>query len=80
MKFTRQFPKACRSTNNNRIYVFGGCISNDQNALVEFYDCQEDIWSFVGINTDNQQLVLKEPFRSDKSFVIMVEGSMRALI
>ena len=48
MTYERQFPKACVSTNSNRIFVFGGCQSNDHNALVEVYDCSDNKWYMLG--------------------------------
>ena len=62
MKFERQFPKACVSTNTNRIFVFGGCASNDHNSVVEVYDCHKNTWSILGETTTQSALVLKEPF------------------
>ncbi len=81
LTYPRQFPKACVSTNSNRIFIFGGCQSNDHNSIVEVYDCQDNRWYMLGIRTDGEQaLVLKEPFNSGKSWALMIEGRWSALV
>ena len=81
LTYGRQFPKACVSTNSNRLFLFGGCQSNDHNALVEVYDCQDNQWYLLGLRTGGEQaLVLKEPFNSMKSWALMIEGRWSALM
>jgi len=55
-------------------------MSNDHNSIVEIYDCHDNRWSLLGIDTGDSPLILKEPFNTNKSFVVMVEGNLNTLI
>ena len=46
--------------------------------MVEVYDCHENQWYILGSRHD--PLLVKEPFNTQKSFVIMIEGSMNTVI
>jgi len=78
--YERSFSKVTVSTNSNKLFVFGGCMSNDHNSIVEIYDCHDNKWSLLGIDTGDSPLILKEPFNCNKSFVVMVEGNINTLI